>query len=421
MLIIFSAIGYLEYALRAFFGGIVIDYSYNRYDIVVSPVGVILRFGKELMVILLVIQILYYLYRNRSIMKLKSIRSIPYILVVLFIVLEGIVSGRVSCNSSIMLFVSGMRGIVYLSIGVIIALEFNSKEFYLKVCKTLDYIFIFQFVLIILQAIQLAMQFGVNLLVEMRVCGTFGHTVNLAAFLLAYSLNNFIMSYILKARSEKKGVLINVLCSISIIISGSRTAMIISAILILVMIFISVTKKYDKYYNKIDLGSLVFIAAVFSLLVKGIEILSGRGSILQVNMESGRIKILIDYLTKSPIGNVLFGSGIGYGTNTGVLLQETETFSSINADIMDGTITTFITQFGVVTLIFVFIAFILFIKWFINNNYKFRVITWALMVIFIGLMMLNGNILEQYSFIIILVYSIISIKIIYEESKINDN
>uniref|UniRef100_UPI0026195ADA hypothetical protein n=1 Tax=Clostridium sp. TaxID=1506 RepID=UPI0026195ADA len=241
-----------------------------------------------------------------------------------------------------------------------------------------------------------------------------GHTVNLASFLLAYSLNIFIMSYILKERSERKSIAINILTAIAIVISGSRTAMILIVLLICVMIFISLTKKYDEYYNKIDFGIIAFIISVSSILIKGIEVLAGRGSIIQNNMESGRIKILIDYLTQSNIKDVLFGSGIGYGTNTGVLLKKIDEFSSINADILDGTITTFIAQFGIVTLVFVFIMLILFIKWFIKDNYRIRIIVGSIILIIIGLMMLNGNILEQYSFLIILVYSLLSIKIIYE-------
>ncbi|WP_300379341.1 hypothetical protein, partial [Clostridium sp.] len=172
LLIIFTVIGYLEYALVSFFSGIGIDYSYTRYDLNISPVGVLFRFGKEVMLLLLIVQILYYFFKNINNISIKSFRSITYIFTIGLIILEGIISGMFSGNSFVSLFLSGIRGIIYLTAVVVFSLEFNSKDFYLKVCKVLDWLFVTQFTIIVLQAIQLAIQFGVSSLVEMRVCGT---------------------------------------------------------------------------------------------------------------------------------------------------------------------------------------------------------------------------------------------------------
>lgn len=418
LLIISTVIAYSEYAIVAFFQGVVVDYSFTRYSLDISAFGIAFRFIKEILLILLIIQIVYYWYKNRKSIKIKEIKSKWFILAIILLSIEGIISGIFSNNNSIIQYIAGIRGVAYISAAVVVALEFNSRTLFKKYCTILDILFGMEFLIVIAQAIQLVSKFDLNNLVEMRVCGTFGHCVNLATFLLAYALNIFIITYILKIRSEKVGILNNIACSIAVIISGSRTAMILIVLIIIVMIIISITKNFEKYHNKIDVTITVMSIAMFSLLIKGIELIAGRGSIIQNNIEEGRIKILFDYLIHRPLKEVLFGSGLGYGTNTGVLIQNSEKFSVINADIMDGTINTIISQFGIITLIILIITFFIFVKWFIKDNYKFRIIVGILFLAFLGIMMLNGNIFEQYSFIIMISYSILSIKVLYIEEGI---
>ena len=161
-------------------------------------------------------------------------------------------------------------------------------------------------------------------------------------------------------------------------------------------------KFFETYKNHIVYGSIAIVAVVAAVIAVPLVIMfatnmAGRGNILQVQLESGRLLILKNLLLNPSLINLLFGYGIGAGSNTDAILNQTQENAYNN--ILDGTFNVIIYQYGLIGLILSIILIFMIFKKLSSCNNK------VLQYVFVGTVLLQAftnNIFETQSLLILL-------------------
>ena len=146
----------------------------------------------------------------------------------------------------------------------------------------------------------------------------------------------------------------------------------------------------------------VFVTIVLSLpivlyVVQFSTSLANRGSIMENALSGGRFSIFANAIFKQPIINILFGNGIGAGSNSAA-----EFMSGLDGEevlFLDGTFTTLFYQFGILGVVIVLVL----IGHIMKQVYLRRGILNA--VLFTGtvvLQCLTTNVLEAFALLIML-------------------
>lgn len=168
-----------------------------------------------------------------------------------------------------------------------------------------------------------------------------------------------------------------------IVLTDSRSAMVIFFITVLFgfLIRIKVSKK--------PMLNFVLIIPALPVAVEIANNISARGNIIVQNIEGGRLQILIRFFQQNLL-SILFGGGLGYGTNTAVTIGSTDL-------IVDGTVNTLLYQFGIVgggILIYILVRLVLKITY--GTPMMFR-LGFAIDVFLISF---NANIFEAGGYLI---------------------
>lgn len=239
---------------------------------------------------------------------------------------------------------SGVR--VFQSILTIILFYYISKfdiSYSLKYYQTLIIVFLIVLFVCFLQT-QFMLGYEGSTFFGSRVIGTFNNPNTVGAFFA------FIFMFFLFFRESKfyVSLLFCILAIYGILMSGSRAAISIASFLLMLHIWI----KLKNFYLKIlyILALPVLLVLVYLIL----PILSGRERMISV-LDDPRWNILFSIFNERSIFEVIFGSGIGYGSNTlNSITNSLPKIFSVDKGLVtvtDSTISLLLLQFGIVGIL----------------------------------------------------------------------
>lgn len=294
----------------------------------------------------------------------------------------GIIMLLVNNNFSLGMLISGIRNFLCIStIILFVKNSINSDDLCKTVYKT--------------SQILILLNLGASILLMIRNGGTryaglFANAGYLGIFCVAASIY-FMVYYIFVTNLKKSAYIICQASSFVLaFLGGSRSGIVCVAIIFAVHIM---------YVSKIKKRQLQHILPILAII--GIPILIyiannfiERGSMLQSNFENGRFSILHGLLFESNIISLLFGNGLGFGTNSSIIIGNSRSV------ILDGTISTLIGQYGIiVTLIIISNVVRSFLPIIKNKN---TVVIGSGVFCVIIILVFTINIFEMYPVIILL-------------------
>ena len=190
----------------------------------------------------------------------------------------------------------------------------------------------------------------------------------------------------------------SILVAFIIYASGTRTSMVIYCIILFSYIYSRNINKRNNYKLTSLFIILLFFVGIIVLNIS--EVLADRGDAISAQFNNGRVTFILEYLKECNLKEILFGKGIGFGTNTALSMLK-ETFIDSTTRVMDGTINILITQFGIIITSFVVFSYLYIIRKIIKTNLpsevKIAIIAATVLLIVIG------NVLEQFSLQLLLI------------------
>ena len=211
------------------------------------------------------------------------------------------------------------------------------------------------------------------------------------------------------------------LALISTVLSGTRSAMLLAALFLLLAFIAPKRGVVIKQGKSVVIAALaiVFLALVFVALPL-IESSAGRGGIIETQINGpGRITNLVNLsekISNSPGVNIFFGKGLGYGTNNAFNLFPELIGSDPWFTLIDNTYATWFLQFGLLGLVVLLILMgqVLLSLWKAAgkdtaSQYGFFAIAISLFVVTVA-----GNFFESYHF---LLFTFISAAVLFQSSN----
>lgn len=253
-------------------------------------------------------------------------------------------------------FLSGQKIIEFICISYAsYHVQKMEKKCLFKYEKSLSIIFYIEFIICVLQTFLMTSYEGKTFFGS-RVIGSFNNPNTIGAF-FSFSFMFFVFF------SEKRNSFIflkSLLSIVAVLMSGSRTAIILIAIFSFLFLF----EKQKNKGSKFILASLLPITLIS--LTHILPSLSGRMGSVTPLTEDPRFRIIKTIFNESSFLNSIFGLGIGVGSNTLIGLANTFpqelTFDSNHLQITDSTFTSLFVQFGVLGLfLYLILFFILFL------------------------------------------------------------
>ncbi len=369
--------------------------------------------------------IFFYNYLNASTIKLNLITRIliyvkDFICLLLFALLIfrkknilaflavifgiGIIILLINNNFTIKMLLAGYRAISFAIVSQAFFEIYNdnyfkSKQFKILI-KLLNISFCIELIAVIVQIVcsNSLTTFGSG---GYRFSGFFNGSGNLGCYCVAFSLLLAVLNT--KGYTGLTNIKYFTMLLLSIFLtvaSGTRTCMVLCIIIFAYESFRFLGKKMKLKKD------IVITAAIFATAVFGKKILNtiinwtNRGD-LSIS-GGGRLSLLINQFTKSNGFQLLFGHGIGVGTNASVSMGLN------NTQVSDSTINLIFTQFGALGLItFLILLYKLIIRISKKSNYRN---VYVLFTITILVMLFVGNLFEHNAMVVLLIltYAIIN-------------
>lgn len=373
---------YLGYYLYSTVNQINVILEYGNYSSVMNGAGsiaAIMRFSKEVIIVLMLIY---------SCLRIKTKKQIKILLLFSVWVLYGILLSLIS-GYSCLTIIAGVHSYMFIIVLVFGYNCFESRAISLQIIKNI--IFCGAVINCIASIDQAFRLLGTNFELigsgSYRFPGIFGAVGMSSEFDVIVALFSCILD-VIKNNDRKYSIFLFIISFISAIFSGARSAILNILIIGLVWLFL---KNHMTQINKAVLIG-IFGAVMIPLFIIVITNFADRGNILDVQLKSGRLHILIDILKSGNVYELIFGRGIGVGSNSDVLLQRSATIGS--GRILDGTFNLIMYQYGLFG-IFIAVYLIIFLLKKLLNNKQF-----ILDFLFVGTIILRcftGNLLEFYS------------------------
>lgn len=393
LLIVAVNLAYLPQAIIAIIKGIPlissINYSYEYVALGLDNKFKLIRYSKDILVVILLILIILDIIKRKRISKL-SLNS--FILMFMITLPVSILSLNFSNEFSIPMIISGARLIIFTTTIIIYIREYLDYTYINKIYKLLLLILKVIFIVVILQSLIVISRYSTINIARFRVIGTFAGSGLLGLF--GVGIITFLIIYKEKIDPTCKIKVNSILIAVIIFASGTRTAMVVYA----VIIFSYLYSKVINPKNNIKLTILFLIIAIFvgGAILNVAEAIAGRGDAIAAQFNNGRITFILDYIKESNIKELIIGKGIGYGTNTAISMLKEVTTTESTTRVMDGTINVLITQYGLI-LTFILCAIYIYIikeilKANIKNEIKINFIATSIILVLIG------NLFEQFSF-----------------------
>lgn len=227
-----------------------------------------------------------------------------------------------------------------------------------------------------------------------RFSGAFAGCGNLGCYTVACCLLLIIFKSKYKNISTLGFMVYGIMLLFLAIASGTRTCIILDLILLFLEMSYLIGKKI-RFNSKliVVIGGILFL--IFApKLVESIVSWTGRGELMLSG--SGRIRVFLDMLNSSSIFELIFGKGLGVGTNASV------TMNLKGTSVADSTINLFFIQFGIVGLVFFFFVILMTIYNLLqkSNDNKRIVMCFSITIL---VMSIVGNIFEHIAMCVLLV------------------
>ena len=344
LMLVFSCLAYAGYYIYARRNGVILRVSYSRSsEIMMKQKGLIVyffRFGKDACAALLLLVEMFSMNRTARAKIFVGIMAI---------VSYGTIVALLN-DMSIMTIVSGYRMVMYFGA---LAMFFNSRHMLRLFVKpffgVVSVLLSANVVIALIQAYDcLGMRFLMIGQGSFRFMGLFPSAAAFAYFCFGSTLFAYCVSTKLE-EFKRLYIYIFVMSFIGCFISGTRSSMMnLLVVVFLYMINQTRMKQMQKVFVTILLSMPIVVYVVqFSTN------LANRGSILGNALEGGRFTIFVNAILNQPVISILFGNGIGAGSNSAA-----EFLSRMEGEevlFLDGTFTTLFYQFGVVGVVFVLI------------------------------------------------------------------
>lgn len=397
-MIAFACISYLFYGIKASSSDFAVigSISLNLNNISMGSVG---RYFTKIKDVLAVILFTRLIVR----MDKKDFTSM------IFVLLYGIIMLFATLRFDFSYVFAGIRTFLFIFVSYLYVKRYGLNLDEIKIILKLLYIItVIQVILVMRQIISVGnlSSFGGG---AYRYSGAFAGSGNLGCFCLATLLFMYVcyMKYNLVMKTEM--IVAMALLFFLSVASGTRQ-MIILVIFYSGYIFVTIISDSLKFGRKSALYLYILLAvmlgsSVFQWVVNRI----GRGALMDSG--SGRFRVFMRYLQRSLL-EIMFGSGLGWGTNASINLGITDTAIS------DSTINVIFAQFGLFGLaIFIYGCIILCYRLFKNQDTDFMFN--LMFIILLIVMLFFGNLFEQIAMSIIIVIPLY-LNIYNAESVLND-
>lgn len=339
--------------------------------------AVLFRFAKDALILMVL-----YEHIQKEVVNVTIIKAIS------FFYLYGVIINLFSRNS-FSYIVYGIREYLFFFTLLLVFSDCKlEKSFANGFLRVLGTVFTIN---IVCQFYQMTFTTGNNILLAgrewNRFPGLFGGIVGLSTFCLAFAVYIFLYDYFF-CLSTSFCLLTYLLITVVIWCTGKRSSLINLAIIIMIWIIVRVSVRFGERF-------LLLLVTFFMipLLFLVADYMAQRGSALQTQMKEGRLSILVGVLTGTPAEKLMFGHGMGSGSNaigTEMLMKD-----SLDYVVTDGTLTNLIYEYGIIVSLFAIYFFIRLMKRLL------RIDMWITLVFggTLFIQILDSNILENYMFL----------------------
>ena len=396
--LIFAAMAYLPEALNDMLN---MKISYAKFALNEPLFGLNIRYVKDVLIMLMTI--LFFIVDVR---KGERYRLAKWYLPVLMLITYG---------SSVLVFRESGLNIYQVAAGgrslllIVFCLKVTGyirgqTDFIRRLASCVAWLLAVEFVVLAIQYMLFTNRFGVVNPFSLRLIGTFGG-ISISGYM---ALGSAIFLYVARpylTRAQRRlNPLLQFICLGIAGISGTRSA-IIGCFLIL---FFLLVERMTGGGKRIGKGMLTPAIICFSLLVlmTGVQaatLMADRGSIVEAQVQGGRIDMITGFFQENPLSVVMFGQGIGYGTNAGVNLSKQMDLELKN-EIMDGTFNSILTQYGLTVMALLVAGAILYSPVLLRRMQGRSLQLYVLIVVNLVLC-ISTNILEQFVYLFLLAVS----------------
>lgn len=379
--------------LMSYIDGLVngsLRWAYGAYSSDGGIVGAILRYGRDILVVVLVIKLL---------LNKKCLYSNMSVYVSGFFV-YGILVGVLN-QLNYRFYICGIREFIYVTaVLFIFVLRNKNKMLSDSLCNILPVLIV---VHVVAQGIFILRYFSRISIGVTRLPGLSNSAIALGYFSTGVAVACVVLFQYFKKYNLWQCVAIIGGCIFLAITAGTRTAMICNFILLITVIATNLKGKGNIRWIFIVMGVLVAIPILVNYSIS----MAGRGDL----MESGhmRIEFFGLFFKHTDLYQKIFGCGLGALTNNAANMQLKFSISRYFF-VVDTTWGIILGQFGVVGLIgFVLLILYVIKKMMYNKKFKSDNIT-NLAIIAVGFVTMSGtNIFEQSIFGLLYIWSLCSV------------
>ncbi|MFD0671317.1 hypothetical protein [Cohnella sp. GCM10027633] len=394
LFIVFSAIPFLPEALTDIALG---SASYAKFTNE-SLLPIDLQYAKDFLLGLLLLVIILRDFLRRS---LRTTIALGYTM--LLIAVYGTYVLTSDDNTfRISMVLAGARPLFLLMLCFKLKEFLSDRHFISALLRTLKAIIALEWAVISAQYFIFIHLYGATNPFSLRLIGTFG-SFSIAGYFavgcacILYMLQN--RAFLARAQTRFVSGWM-VACFMIASLSGTRTAIFGCLLVLLASWARSLLSRGDRRRNRMLLTGMLFLSAAgMYYLLQLVSLAANRGSVIESQWDAGRVSIIANHFANSSLFQILFGKGIGYGTNMSVML-ESQYGMDLGTEIVDGTLNSIIMQYGVVMMTFAVLWTAL---WASNTLRTSKAEKGdALVIASIGLLMcMATNIFEQYSFLVL--------------------
>ncbi|MDO7907192.1 hypothetical protein Q5741_12305 [Paenibacillus sp. JX-17] len=362
------------------------------------------RFVKDvIMIVLLGLFLLHDLIMIKT--EPNRWRLIPYYLLAALTAYGVCVMNFQEQNVSMVQVVAGIRSLLLVLLCYKVLRYLQEPKFRQKFNITLAVLIVVEFVVLLLQYITFFQVYGLTNPFSLRLIGTYGSFSTAGYFGLGASC------YIFMSRSFRFTPVLQVLCFAICMFSGTRSALLGVTIIMAITLFrkllesSTTSHKRDLYMILLSLGS---VGSYF--LIQFMSMISERGSIVGAQVEGGRIEIFLRVFKENTLAELIFGKGMGFGTNAVVNTIKETSGTYDRSQIMDGTLNSLLVQYGLilVALLCLYLLHVYVVHFKTYNTRRLEMVTLVLVCL---LMCSAINIFEQFTFLFLFFVSFYLVRI----------
>ncbi|MCM3748266.1 hypothetical protein M3223_12970 [Paenibacillus pasadenensis] len=393
--LIFAAMAYLPEALNDIVNARI---SYAKFALGEPIFGPSVRYVKDILMVALL-----GLFFWMDVQKQERYRLAAHYLPILLLLLYGtsVLAFREAGINVYQVAAGGRSLLLVLFCIKAVGYIRGQKEFIRSIASCLGWLILIEFIVLGIQYALFTGRFGVVNPFSLRLIGTFGG-ISIAGYMaLGSSMFLYAARSLLGQTQRRLGPVLQLLCLGIAGMSGTRSA-IIGCFLIVFFLVVEAVFSGRKRPGSVYLTPAIVCFSILALMggVQAATLMADRGSIVEAQVQGGRIDMLTGFFTNNSLSVVLFGDGIGYGTNSGVNLNK-QMDVQLDHQIMDGTFNSILTQFGLVTLAALIAAVIISAPGLIRSMQGKSIQLYVFIIVNLVLC-ISTNILEQFVYLFLL-------------------